>query len=302
VAAIDREAVLLTRTASRTRAGEGPLEVIGDLVNDVAAARRRVGDDRLVGIGLSAPGPVDPSAGVVLQAPNLRGWDNVPLADELRRRTGLPVWLGNDANLAALGEARFGAGRGSRNLIYLTISTGVGGGVIADGRLLLGSRGLAAEVGHMAISMDGPRCGCGNRGCLEAYASGTGLVNRAREAIAEGRASSLAVEDGPLTPAGIAETAEHGDPLAQELLSAAGCALGVGIRSLLHLFNPSVIVIGGGVSQVGPRLWDPMLEVVRGDAMSAYREGLRIIPSELGDDSGLVGAAVLAFDAVDGSP
>jgi glucokinase len=222
----------------------------------------------------------------------------VRLAEALKMRVGLPVLLGNDANLAALAEARHGAGKGVRDLIYLTVSTGIGSGVVADGRLLLGANGIAAEAGHMTLSLDGPLCGCGNRGCLEAYASGTGLANRATEAVAAGRASSLSRIQEELTAVHISDAADEGDALAQELIDQAGHALGVGVRNLLHLFNPSVVVIGGGVSQIGPRLWDPMLKVVDEDAMTTYRRDLRIVPAALGDDSGLIGAALLVHDGV----
>ncbi|MPZ12906.1 MAG: ROK family protein, partial [Chloroflexi bacterium] len=186
--------------------------------------------------------------------------------------------------------------RDAGHVVYLTISTGVGSGFVVDGRLLIGAHGAAGEAGHMAISLDGPLCACGNRGCLEAYASGTGLVNRAREAISAGRTTSLADHRGDLEAVHIAEAAERGDLLAEELIAQAGTALGIGVRNLLHLFNPSVVVIGGGVSRIGSRLWDPMVRVINTDALTPYRKDLRIVPAELGDDSGLMGAAILAHE------
>ena len=297
VAAVTSQPRILHRIAASTRAGAAPAVVIADIAEAVRELRGRVADSEVIGLGVAAPGPLDHEAGVVFQAPNLPTWRNVPLAAELRDRTGLPVLLGNDANLAALAEARCGAGAGADHLVYLTVSTGIGSGFVVHGRLLLGKHGAAAEAGHMALSLDGPLCGCGNRGCLEAYASGTGLVNRAREAIAAGRESALASIGATLDARKISDAAERGDGLARELIEQAGIALGLGVRNLLHLLNPEVVVIGGGVSRIGPALWDPMLRVVDSDALTVYRQDLRILPAALGDDSGLLGAALLVHEA-----
>ncbi len=297
VAAVTREPRILHRVAEPTRAEADPSVVITDIARVVSNVVAQVSRSPIIGLGVAAPGPLDHVSGIVFQAPNLPTWHNVALAHELRSHTGLPVSLGNDANLAALAEARYGAGRGAQHLAYLTVSTGIGSGFIVDGRLLLGAHGAAAEVGHMAISIGGPLCGCGNRGCLEAYASGTGLVNRALDALASGRASQLADHGVQLNARDIAAAAAQGDALAREIVDAAGTALGLGVRNLLHLFNPEVVVIGGAVAQIGSLLWDPMLRVVESDALSVYREGLRILPAALGDDSGLLGAALLVHES-----
>lgn len=296
VGAVTASGEVLFRSAYPTNVEAGPDGIIRDVAAAVTQARAALGARPCVGLGVAAAGPLDPATGTILHAPNLPGWRDVPLAQRLEAHTGLLVRVGNDANLAALAEARCGAGRGATNLVYLTVSTGVGSGFVVDGRLLLGEQGLAAEAGHMAIFLDGPLCGCGNRGCLEAYASGTGMANRAREALAAGRSSSLSSLGAQVTAAAIASAAEKGDQLAQELIAGAGRALGLGIRNLLHLLNPSVVVIGGGVSRIGPRLWDPMLQVVESDALEAYPRGVRIVPASLGDDSGLVGAGLLVYD------
>jgi glucokinase len=298
VAAISADAEIHARVARPTRADAAPEVVIEDLVDAIGEIRARVQGRPILGVGVSAPGPLDPATGIVFQAPNLPRWRDVPLATALQAQLALPVLLGNDANLAGLAEARHGAGQGARDLVYLTVSTGIGSGILIGGRLVLGAHGAAGEAGHMALSLDGPLCGCGNRGCLEAYASGTGLANRATEALAAGRASSLSRIQEELTAVHISDAADEGDALAQELIDQAGHALGVGIRNLLHLFNPSVVVIGGGVSQIGPRLWDPVLKAVNHDAMTAYRQDLRIVPAALGDDSGLIGAALLVHEGV----
>jgi glucokinase len=300
VAAITSSGEIISRAAFATRADGEPEEVIRDLTLATAELRARLGDRAIVGLGVAAPGPLDPAIGIVFQAPNFPRWHDVPLAEQLEQLTGLTVVLGNDANLAGLAEARLGAGQGARNLIYLTVSTGVGSGIIVDGRMLLGEHGIGAEAGHMAISLDGPRCGCGNRGCLEAYASGTAIANRAAEAIAAGRPTILAGRHEEIEAIHVAEAAEQGDDLANELIHEAGHALGIGVRNLLHLFNPSAVVIGGGVSRIGPRLWDPMWDVVNHDAMVAYRQDLRIVPAALGDDPGLIGAGLLTHETVSG--
>jgi len=296
VAAVTREGEVMARFAAPSRAEDEPQAVVHDLVAAVTHVRHEMEGRGVLGIGVAAPGPIDDSARLVLIAPNFPRWKNMPLADELERATGLPAYLGNDANLAALGEHRAGAGRSSRHMVYLTVSTGIGGGIIVEGKLLLGSRGAAGEVGHMQIEFNGPPCNCGNRGCLEAYASGHGLVRRALAAIQSGRATSLAEKGDELTGADIAHGAQSGDSLALELMDTAGRALGVGVRNLIHIFDPSVVVIGGGVSQSGPLLWDPMLEVVRADPLTAFRNSARIEPAGLRDDSGLVGAGLMVFE------
>ncbi len=296
VAAVAPGGEIISRAAYPTRSEEASAVLIGDLVQRTAEAVTGLRGRPIVGLGVAAPGPLDPVRGVVFQAPNLPRWHNVPLADELQRATGLQVVLGNDANLAALAEARCGAGRGAANLVYLTVSTGVGSGMIINGRMLLGEHGAAAEAGHMAISMDGPLCGCGNRGCLEAYASGTAMARRAAEAIEAGRQTILRSRPDDIEAVHIAEAAAEGDALAQEIIAEAGRALGIGVRNLLHLFNPSVVVIGGGVSRIGAPLWDPMWEIVNTDAMEEYRRDLQILPAELGDDPGLIGAGLITHE------
>jgi len=168
VAAITADGTMIERLSQDTQADAEPEVVVHDLANAVAEVRRRIGPVPIVGLGVAAPGPLNHVTGIVFQTPNLPRWHNVPLATWLTELTGLPVFLGNDANLAALAEARRGAGRGASNLVYLTVSTGVGSGMVVHGRLLLGEHGAAAEAGHTTISLDGPLCGCGNHGCLEA--------------------------------------------------------------------------------------------------------------------------------------
>ncbi|MEA2642561.1 MAG: glucokinase [Chloroflexota bacterium] len=296
VAAVSQQGEMLARIAGRSQADAEPSVVIRDLIAAVTRVRHEVAGRAVLGLGIAAPGPIDESARVVLIAPNFPRWRDIPLADELERATGLPAYLGNDANLAGLGEHRYGAGRGVRNMVYLTVSTGIGGGIIVENKLLLGERGAAGEAGHMQISFNGPPCSCGNRGCLEAYASGHGLANQAREAIAGGTSTSLAEIDGPVTAIHIARAAEAGDPFARDLVTGAGRALGVGVRNLIHIFDPAIVVIGGGVSQMGPLLWNPMREVVQAEPYAAFQGSARVEAAALKDDCGLAGAAVMVFE------
>ena len=249
-------------------------------------------------IGVGAPGPLNPYRGLVLDAPNLPGLVNMPLRDRLSERFGCPVVIGNDANLAALGELRYGAGRGAKHLLYLTIGTGIGGGVIADGRLLLGKSGLAAELGHMQACADGERCGCGQIGHLEAIASGPSIARAARKRLLTGEPSSMSRLPGSpdsITTNDIGLAALQGDPLARSVLEDAGRAIGRHLASLVHAFDPEVIVLGGGVSLIGPLFFEPIERALRVHVMHpAYLDGLRLVPAELGDEAGLIGSMILA--------
>ncbi|MDQ4078887.1 MAG: ROK family protein, partial [Chloroflexota bacterium] len=227
--------------------------------------------------------------------PNLPGWQNVALADELGERVSLPVWIGNDANLAALAEHRYGAGRGFNHLIYLTISTGIGSGFIVNDEMLLGAQGMAAEAGHVQIVPDGPICGCGNRGCVEALASGPNIAQEARARLRRGIPSSLSSLDHNPTPKDIVQAAREGDEMALDVLRQAGGYIGMAIANLVHLFNPQRIVIGGGVSNAGSLLFDPIRDTANERVMAGYQGTFDIVPAALGDNVGLLGAAALAF-------
>ncbi len=251
-------------------------------------------DGEVLGVGVACPGPLDPASGVIFAAPNIPAWRDFPLAEYLQNALGAPVRVDNDANLAALGEWRYGAGRGHRHLLYLTISTGIGAGVIVDGRLLHGARGLAAELGHVTVVPDGPLCGCGQRGHLEAVASGTAIARQAEEALARGEASALHNASRPLTAAHVAAAAHNGDPLAQRLFAQAGEHLGRALAGFLHIFNPSIVILGGGVVQAGEVLLRPLEAALRAHVMTpAYLDGLTLTTAALGDDAGLMGALAM---------
>lgn len=278
---------------------EGPeavADAIADSVSHVLAGLPRV---EVCGVGVGVPGPLNPETGVVYQPPNLRGWDTVPLGDLLSARIALPVRLENDADAAAIGEWWAGAGRGVSDLVYITVSTGVGGGIIVAGSLVRGVSGTAGEVGHMTIDPDGPRCHCGNTGCLEMLASGPAIARMAADAIRAGRSTTMLDLAGgdpdSVTAKTVADAARAGDPLAGEIYERAGTYLGIGIANLLNLLNPARIIIGGGVSKAGSLLFDPARRTARQRAFERPARDAEIVPAGLGDDAGAIGAAATAF-------
>lgn len=281
----------------KTRAKRGPEALLERICQTAQQVWPEEGEVRA--IGMSAPGPLDPFKGVVLGAPNLPGWDHVPMRDILQERLGRPAFVGNDANLAALGEHRFGAGRGCDDMIYITISTGIGGGIILGGRLLLGHKGLAGEIGHVIIQPGGPLCNCGNRGCLEALASGTAIGHQARTLATAGRAPAILAAAGgdldQISSKHVGQAAAEGDKVAIKLLRQAGVHIGIGVTNLMHLFNPQLFVLGGGVTQAGDLLFKPIRRTTRRWAMNPlFWKETDIVPAELGDDAGLLGALALA--------
>jgi glucokinase len=266
-----------------------PLERLTNLIADLWPV-----NDRVCSIVVAAPGWVNSDLGIVYICPNIPGWEKLPLAQILQERFNVSVRLGNDANLAAMGEWRFGAGRGHHNLIYMTISTGIGGGIIINDRLLTGAHGIAAELGHITVMPDGPLCGCGQRGHLEALGSGTAIGKYVADQIAQGVPSSLAQLVNP-SGRDITEAAEYGDPLAKAALARAGTYIGHAVANYLAIFNPSIVILGGGVSRSGAFLFDPLRAAVAEWILSPeYLHGLTITTAELGDDAGLLGALALA--------
>jgi len=251
-------------------------------------------DKSVIRMGIAVPGPTDPYKGIIFEAPNIPAWKNLPLVYLLKEQFKVPVDLGNDANLAAMGEWKYGAGRGHRNLAYMTVSTGIGGGVILDDRLLLGERGLATEFGHITVQRDGPLCGCGQRGHLEALAAGPAIAKWVINEIDKGATSRLS-GNTEINTKMVAEAAKSGDELAVRALERAGTYIGRALADVLHMFNPSIVIIGGGVSQSGNLLMTPMRESMEAHVMDAhYLENLTLTTAALGDDTGLLGALALA--------
>ncbi|MCJ7434616.1 MAG: ROK family protein [Anaerolineales bacterium] len=251
-------------------------------------------DQKVEAIGLSSPGPIDPYTGIIMLTPNIKEWRDFPITSKLTEYFGIPSYLDNDANLACLAEWKFGAGRGRHNVLYLTISTGVGGGVIIDDRLLQGHHGLAAELGHTTVQADGPLCGCGQRGHLESFSSGTGIEHFVADQLRAGRESVLH-PDKNNSAYDISKAAKQGDALSIEAYQQAGKYLGIGVANFLHAFDPSILIFGGGVSQSGALLFEPFEISLKEHVIHPrYLEGLVIARAELGDDAGLLGARALA--------
>ncbi|MEJ2605714.1 MAG: ROK family protein [Anaerolineales bacterium] len=292
------EASPATLTKVETLASEGPDAVIERITQAIESQIPDGVEIRNLRIGIGAPGPLDPATGVVLDAPNLPGWVDFHLVDRMRAHFDCPIALGNDANMAALGEWRFGAGIDTQNLVFLIIGTGIGGGIINAGQLITGTCGLAGEVGHVSITSDGPRCGCGQSGHVEALAAGPAIARRAMAKLADGQASTLREKyeaEGSIRSEDIGRAAGEGDSLALETLEETGDILGRHLANLAHIFNPEIFVLGGGVSQIGEPFFQPIRAAFRKYVMHpAYLEGLRIVPATLGDDGGLVGAMILA--------
>ena len=251
-------------------------------------------DYPLSAIAAACPGPLDPINGIVIEPPNIPEWKYFPLQEFLQNNFGVPVAIHNDANMAALGEWYFGAGQGISNLIYLTISTGIGGGIILDNKLLTGSGGFAGEIGHMTLVHQGPQCSCGQFGHLESFASGPSIVRWFKSQIEDEALNNL-FPGGDLDAKSISDAAEKGNELALAAYERAGKYIGLAVADLLHLFNPQKIIIGGGVSLAGDLLINPIREYVTKFILSdVYLNDFEIVPAALGDDSGLMGALVLS--------
>lgn len=253
---------------------------------------------RPLAIGLGSPGPLDIKKGLVVEAPNL-SWNNVPIVRLLQESSGLPVYLENDANAAALGEQVFGAGQGFDDLIYITVSTGIGAGFVVNGRLIQGRDGGAGEVGHNIVVEDGPLCGCGRRGCLEAVASGTAIARMAAEKLRHGDPSLLREMSGGdlgrIDTKMIAEAARQGDTLCLQTIKIAAIHLGRAVAGLINTFNPGIVVIGGGVANLGDMIFGPVREIARERAFASFIDGLPIVPAVLGGRAGVLGAAAVAM-------
>ena len=290
-----------------TEADRGPLDVVvrvADAVHDAIADTQRLtgaSPEAIVGMGIGSPGPLDRESGVVLNTPNL-GWKDLPLRDLLAEAVGLPATLDNDANCATFGEWWLGAGRGARSLVGITLGTGIGGGFMLEGELVHGASDAACEIGHMTIDFTGRRCKCGNYGCLEAYCSGPNIAARAREGLEAGADSMLGdLVEGDLeqiTAATVSEAVVLGDRYASEVLTETAKILGAGIANVINILNPDVVVVAGGVTRAGEHLFGPLGAEVRRRAFRSAEEACRILPAELPDTAGVIGAAGVFRKAV----
>lgn len=301
VAAIDANGEVFQRTNLITEVRAGRDAVLEEMVSAVEALRaQHASSARLAGIGFGVPGLIYMKEGKLRESPNLPGWHDYPLRDMLEQKLGTRVFLENDANAAALGEKWMGHGRDVDSLVMLTLGTGVGGGIVLDGRIWHGLLGMAGELGHITIQPDGPRCGCGNHGCLEALASATAIVRMANEAVAQSRSPALqaaAAGGQPITSAIVYNTAKQGDPAAREIFRVVGWALGIALADLVNAFNLPMYVLMGGVSAAWDLFAPPMLAEVERRSFVYRAGGTRIVVSKLGADAGLFGAAYLPLSA-----
>jgi glucokinase len=297
---VDSELSVHHRT-QRSMAGLDQSQLL-DVSVEAVEEVRQAAEGEIVAVGFGIPSLIDQRTGVARLAVNLPLVD-IRFGDVMTERLGLPVFVDNDANVAALAEHRLGAAAGSTEAVVLTVGTGIGGGLILRGELYRGATGAGAELGHTVIDMDGPRCqgNCPNRGCVEALASGTALAAEARRAASENPDSALAraqTEGYELTGPLVTELAHDGDPVAVGVLELIGTRLGVAISSFVNIFNPQVVVIGGGVMAAGDLLLEPARATVAARALGPAREGVRILPAALGTEAGMIGAAALAYDAL----
>ena len=305
VGLVDREGRVLAK--QRVPTPQGGADAVAGAIRDLARSLRAgVGASgaTIAGVGVAVAGPTDHARGVIYAPPNLTGWGReVAFGPLLARALGETVLIENDANAAALGEAWVGAGRDVCDLVYVTVSTGIGGGLILGGRLYRGADGTAGEIGHVIVDPDGPRCHCGNRGCLEVLASGPAIARRAREAVAGGAPTSLAGLAGrseEITAEAVAAAARGGDRLAAGLYREAGTRIGIVLGDLLALVNPKMIIVGGGVSKAGDLLFGPLREAIRSRAYPRPALEASVVPAQLGDDVGIIGAAALIYHGREG--
>ncbi|MBN2908109.1 ROK family protein [Polycladomyces sp. WAk] len=295
-ALVDRDGSILRRIRLETRVEQGPQAVIDRLVESIDQLMDGV-RSTVKGVGVASPGPLDSRSGVVFSPPNLPGWVNVPLRQALEDRLGIPVKLENDANAAAWGEYRFGAGQRKGTMIYLTVSTGVGSGLVLDGRLFRGENTFAGEIGHTIVDPEGPPCGCGRQGCLEALASGTAIAKLGQTADPSSSIHSLAAEDGGVVRAEhVFQAYRMGDAHAENIIRQTVRYLAIGLSNLIHIFNPGKIVVGGGVSRAGDVLFPLLQEQLDRYLMAPFRETCEVVPAALGEDAGVLGAAALWTD------
>jgi glucokinase len=296
---------LLANEVRPTLAAEGVDLVIDRLFSAIESIlfSNALKPSQLGAIGIACAGGIDTGRGVVVTpSPHLPDWAGLPLVDIIQKKFKVAAYLVNDASAAALGEQRCGAGRGVPNLVLLTLGTGIGGGIIIDGRLYLGARGGAGEIGHITVDADGPECGCGNVGCLEMLASGTAIAREAIERIRRGDKSSLVAlvkgEIDDITAATVGKAARSDDKLAQEVIARAAYYLGIGMVNIVNIFDPEMLVIGGGMSEPGEMILGPGRKMVAQQVFSLSARSVKIVTAQLGNEAGVYGAAAFALEMI----
>jgi len=300
-AVVDKSGRIVGEGRCDSKAMEGFEVTVGQIVSAVrlAAEKSPVDISQCSGVGMGVPGTIRATEGLVMWSPNFKDWNGVPLGPRMREELDLPVFMGNDANVAALGEYTFGAGKGSKCMVMFTLGTGIGSGLIMNGRNWDGVSGTAPEMGHQIILADGPRCSCGRYGCLEALARRDAICDRAARKAHLGRHTSLIEKSGHdlryLTPAMIAEAAADGDQVSIETMEETGYYIGIGVANAINILNPDKVVVGGGIAQAGELLFGPIRRTVEVNALYEPLQVCEIVPAMLGDDAGVLGGAALAF-------
>jgi glucokinase len=301
---INLHGTIIGESRTDSRAMDGIDLTIGQILIAIRAAIEQsdVKIENIAGVGMGVPGTHKSAEGIVLWSPNFKDWNNVQLLAPIREHLGLPVFMGNDANMAAFGEYTFGAGRGSKCMVMLTLGTGIGSGLIIDGKIYTGVSEAAPEIGHHIIVANGPICGCGRYGCLEALAKRDAIIDRAARKVNAGRKTLLTKKFGDdllhLTPAIIAEAANEGDLVSIETFEETGYYIGIGVANAINILNPDKVVIGGGIAQAGDLLFGPIKRTVAINALPAALEACEILPAELGDDAGMLGGAAIVMQSL----
>ena len=289
------EGNILANVVLPTKAEEGEAAVLGRIVQsiDEVIVGSSTSIDEIEAIGIGSPGPLDAKKGIIITTPNLP-FKNYNLVQPLKEKYNIPVYLDNDANAAAIGEYMFGAGKGKNSIVYFTVSTGVGGGAVLDGKVYRGHTSNALEIGHTTVDPNGPRCNCGNLGCLEAMSSGTAIAKKGKEAVSTNVETSLKKHD-TVTSYEVFKEAEAGDEVAKDIIDNALTYLGIGVANAIATFDPEMIIIGGGVSKAGDIVFDTVKKVVNKRCFKSMAESCEIVPAGLGSDAGVVGAVALAI-------
>lgn len=297
IALVDKTGSIVYSDTVPTRAEMGYEYTINNMKKAISdlMTQTKVAKEDISGIGFGFPGQIDCDNGVVLLAPNIPGWVNVPIAKIIEKEFSIPVKVDNDVRCAALAELNYGAGKGAMNLVCITVGTGIGSGLIINGKIVRGAKNVAGEIGHIKLQMhDGPMCGCGDTGCLEAFASGPAIVAMAQEYISGGKSTKYRELANPdITPYIVAEAAKQGDVVAKRIFETIGEYIGIGLVSVINLLNPEKIVIGGGVADAGELLFAPIRRTIEQRAMPIQAKAVQVVHAELGNTAGVIGASLL---------
>lgn len=297
VALVDKEGNIVYSDTVPTRAEMGYEYTISNMIKAIHDVMKesKVAKELVEGIGFGFPGQIDCDNGIVRLAPNIPGWVNIPIADIVSKEFGIPVKVDNDVRCAALAELNFGAGKGAVNMICITVGTGIGSGLIVNGKLVRGVSNAAGELGHIKLQMEnGPLCGCGDHGCLEAFASGPAIVAMAEEYVRGGKSTKYReLAKNEITPYYVCEAAKQGDVVAKKIFEIIGNYIGIGLASVVNLLNPEKIVIGGGVAEAGEFLFAPIRETLKKRSMPIQGAAVEVVHAELGNTAGVIGASLL---------